>query len=71
MHVETEDRDFNRDTKSMALLNVDKRGLELHKKRKQKFSEYEEINKTVEELKSDFDEMKKMLGLILEKVDNG
>lgn len=70
MHVKTDEENFDRDIKSMALLNTNKRELELHKMRRKKFSEYNEINTKVEEMQSEMSEIKQILSLVLEKMNN-
>ena len=64
-----------RDTKSMALINQDKNGLEAYMKQRQHMAtQKEQINTLkadVEDIKEDMKEIKKLVMLLLEKGSNG
>lgn len=64
-----------RDTKTMALINQDKNGLEDYLKRRNLLaSQKEEINNMksdLDDLKKDMKEIKKLVMLLLEKGSNG
>lgn len=62
MIVKTEEKDMVRDIKTMSLSNTNKTALQRHQE------EIKKANKMAN-LEKDVDEMKKMLALILEKIN--
>lgn len=67
MIVQTEEKDLLRDTRSMALLNSNKSALQRRKEEREKARKIEDCITTVEEMKSEFREMKLLLQRMLEK----
>lgn len=66
MIVQTEERDLLRDTRSMALLNSNKSALQRRKEDREKAKRIDDCITAVEEMKSDFREMKLLLQRMLE-----
>ena len=59
--VQTENHSLYRETDSMALINRDRRSLEIYKARREEGFKAEQLQAEVEQLKSDIGELKSLL----------
>ena len=59
--VQTENHSLYRETDSMALINRDRRSLEIYKARREEGCKAEQLQAEVEQLKSDIGEIKSLL----------
>jgi len=70
MYEKTNKAGLMRDTSTGAILNCDLTSLEAYKKKKQKAREVDEMKNRQESLETEVSEIKDMLQVILQKLDN-
>lgn len=59
--IKTEDKNFQRDGNSFALINTNEREYQKHKERKQQAQTIKNVEKDIESLKRDIQEIKEIL----------
>lgn len=65
--IQTEEKDFLRDTKTNALINSNVSAFAMHKARKSQAERLDKIEKTVGDMAKEFDEIKSMLRQLINR----
>lgn len=65
--IQTEEKDFLRDTKTNALINSNVSAFMMHKARKSQAERLDKLEQTVCDMAKDFDEIKSMLRQLINR----
>lgn len=65
--IQTEEKDFLRDTKTKALINSNVSAFMMHKARKSQAERLDKLEQTVGDMAKDFDEIKTMLRQLINR----
>lgn len=67
MFVQTEEKEYIRDVRTMALSNTDVNGLQKYKENKKRMAMIDSLSKDVDSLRSEMSEIKSLLTKLVEK----